>query len=187
MTDDRFTICFDGTIASDADPLTVRQRLQAMFKLDDIGIARLFNGKPVIVKRNVSAATAAQFERAFTQAGAVVQILSAESADIAAPPEDMEAAKEAEPTAERASVSAIATAVSAPIAMNVSPGLSLAPQESFHAAAPELKMPAPDTSHLSLVSAPDWTLEDCESTPDSVRLPDTSQLSLVEKDPVPDS
>ncbi len=74
MPDVHFDLSFNGTLVPDADPIAVRRQLGALFKLDEAGIAQLFIGKPVLVRRAVDVATAAKFERVFHQAGAVLTI-----------------------------------------------------------------------------------------------------------------
>ncbi|MCK7579025.1 MAG: hypothetical protein MZV65_27050 [Chromatiales bacterium] len=51
---------------------------------------------------------------------------------------------------------------------------------------PRVKMPDLDLSHLSLVGGSDWSLADCERTPEPVHIPDISHLRLDEIEPTPD-
>ena len=96
MADVHFDLSFDGTLAPGAEPLAVRQQLAAIFKLDEPGVARLFTGKPVFIKREVDVATAAKFERVFNQAGAILRITPS---DAASQPEATHSAPSPTPTA----------------------------------------------------------------------------------------
>jgi len=172
VTDARFDLCFDGALQPDADPDLVRQRLAAAFRLDDQGLARLFCGKRVFIRHEVDVTTAAKLDRVFKQAGALLEIIPCDVA--ATPPDDVGAAPlEPEPTPE-------------PDPPAAESGLSLAPAGGFIEMTPAVKMPDLDTSHLSIVSEADWTLEDCEQTTAPAPVADISHLTLVEMDPLPD-
>jgi hypothetical protein len=163
MADERFDLSYKGLIAPGADPDRARERLTAIFKLTDKGAERLFTGKPVIVKRDVDAATAAQLEKVFAHAGAVLTVTPVEGTGL---PESAVAAPH---SSEPPQIQGIDTS-----------HLSLAPapdpiylEEPSAASFPEI-----DLSHLSLVPGDDWTLQDCE--PPSTPIPelDTSYLIL---------
>lgn len=160
MSDQRFDLTYKGLVAPGADPETARQRLTGVFKLSDKGAERLFTGRPVVVKRDVDAATAGRFKKIFAHAGAVLTITpvadSGSAADqelAAAPPPQADDPRDGAP-------------------------LSLAPQwgdlESPPAAAP----PVLDLSYLSLVPGDKWTLEDCQAPPTPIPELDTSALEL---------
>lgn len=158
MADVRFDLSFDGTLAPDVEPQVVRQQLAAIFKLDEPGVARLFTSKPVFIKREVDVATAAKFERVFQQAGAILTITPS------AVPDAPEPAR-------------------APAAS----GLTLAPPGGVFDAPAPVTRPDLDMSYLSLVSSPDWSLEDCEPIVAPRPIGDLSHLSLVDLDPSPNS
>jgi hypothetical protein len=163
MSEERFDLSYEGLIAPGADPDRARTRLTAVFKLTDKGVERLFTGKPVIVKRNVDAATAAQFEKVFAHAGAVLTVTPVEGSGL--PELAAVGADSSEPPQSRG----IDTS-----------HLSLAPspdpvylEETASTSFPEI-----DLSGLSLVPGNDWTLEDCEPPPTPVPELDTSYLIL---------
>ncbi|MBK1717520.1 hypothetical protein [Thiocystis violacea] len=162
MPDARFDLLFDGTLKPEADPADARQRLRAVFKLDAAGIERLFGGKPVMIKRDVDAATAARFKRIFDEAGAILGLTLIESSEA---PANQPAATHP-PQAPGA--------------------LQLAPMDGFLEEPHEVKMLDLDTSYLSLVPGPEWSLEDCEPRLPQTRLPDISHLTLADKDEGPD-
>ncbi|MFD2111781.1 hypothetical protein [Thiorhodococcus fuscus] len=160
MAEQRFDIAFDGRMIPGADPVLARRRLQSLFKLDEAGIARLFSGKPVFIKRDVDAPTANQFEKVFNQLGAILRLIPIEADDEA---QDQSFSSSVETGSQ----------------------LSLAPQDGFLEEPPTVKMPDLDLSHLSLVQGSDWSLEDCEAPPPATQTPDTSHLSLAEIEPDP--
>jgi hypothetical protein len=164
MSEQRYDLSYRGLLCTGADPEEVRRRLSAIFKLNDAGLARLFTGKPVIVKRDVDADTAAQFERLFTQAGAELTVVALETT-------------EPEPVA--------AEADDGPQGLSIDTSmLALAPPGGVLEEPPPAVSAELDISYLSLVTGDDWTLADCEPPPTPIPLPDLSYLTLV---PLPDS
>jgi hypothetical protein len=168
VADERFDLSYRGLIAPGADPGDVRRRLTAIFKLTDQGVERLFTGKPVIVKRNVDAAIAAQFEKIFAHAGALLTVT---------PAEEQESAGEAESPVAARSGEAL------PAGQGDAPRLTLAPQGGVLGDPPSSASAEIDTSYLSLVPGYDWTLEDCEPPPTPIPEPDLSYLTLVPNEP----
>ena len=146
MTEDRYDLSFDGTLSPEADPDEVRRRLMAIFKLSESGAQRLFTGRAMIVKRNVDAATAAQFQQVFATAGAVLRLSRVESAD----GRDQPGADQPSGDDVRAPVSGRAIDTS---------GLSLAPPGGRLEEPPEYVIPVLDLSHLSLVPGEPLSLE----------------------------
>ncbi len=170
MSETLFDLSFDGTLAADADPAVVRQHLAALFKLDAAGVAILFSGQPVVVKRAVDGATAARFEQAFHQAGAVLLLTPT-------PTEPAPVAPAPLPPA--------ATAVADNPRFIAAPDvLEVLPQDGFIEQEPVVKMPALDTSYLSLVTAADWSLADCQLAVAPAPVADFSHLSLAAIDPI---
>lgn len=163
MADERFDLSYKGLIAPGADPDLARERLTAIFKLTDKGAERLFTGKPVIVKRNADAATAAQLEKVFAHAGAILTVTPIEDAGLPA------------------STAAERDALEPSRAQGIdSSHLSLAPAPDpvYLEEPPSTSFPEIDLSHLSLVSGDDWTFEDCEPPPTPIPELDTSYLTL---------
>ncbi|HYN76179.1 MAG TPA: hypothetical protein VES73_00095 [Lamprocystis sp. (in: g-proteobacteria)] len=164
MSDERFDLSYLGLIAEGADPTHTRQRLCGIFKLTDKGADRLFTGRPVIVKRDVDAATAARFKKVFAQAGAILTITPVAAAGGPGDDDPMAGADGAEPARVRALGS---------------PVLSLAPPSGDLEEPPIGGGVNPDISGLSLVPGDDWTLEDCAPPATPTPEPDISKLSLV--------
>lgn len=170
MVGARFDIFFAGELSANANPTEVRRRLQRRFRLSEDGVARLFSGHMVTVKRDVDAATASRYREIFQDAGALIEIHPVEATS-ETPPADA-----AEP---------LASSVS-PEPEEKIPTQSKEPGTERHRAVGEpLERPPSrdfamiDTSHLSLVPGQDWTLEDCKPELPPIKLPDISHLELV--------
>jgi len=80
---EKFNVVFNGITEPNQDIEDVKQRLAAILKLDAPGIARLFDGSAVTIKKNVDAATAEKYNQAFKGSGAVCII---EPVDVAPKP-----------------------------------------------------------------------------------------------------
>ena len=164
MSDQRFDLSFSGALRPGTDPEQARRFLTEAFRLNDQDAARLFSGRPMLIKRGVDAATAARVEQVFARAGAVLTVRPV-----------------AEPDAQGGALSPGATApprVQDPAAS----GYTLAPEGEFIDRSPPVRPPALDLGHLSLVPGQDWTLTDCTPPPATKPPPDTSRLSL---EPIP--
>ena len=70
----RYNVIFDGKTTRGRDVGRVKESLKSLLKTDDRGIDRLFSGRPVIIRKNVDAASAEKFQKAFEGAGAVVRL-----------------------------------------------------------------------------------------------------------------
>lgn len=68
---EKFNVVFNGKTKQNKDIEDVKQRLAAVLKLDAPGIARLFDGSAVTIKKNVDAETAEKYNQVFKEAGAV--------------------------------------------------------------------------------------------------------------------
>jgi len=169
MPDERFDLSYQGLLAPGADPQRARERLTAIFKLSEQGADRLFTGKPVVVKRNVDAATVAQFQKVFAHAGAVLTVTSVLNVDDGPAPPSLLSAEREE---------------TADTPVQAGSPLSLAPNYDVLEAGPTAAVPAMDLSYLSLVPGDEWTLEDCQPLPTPIPEPDLSYLSLTPLDPV---
>jgi hypothetical protein len=201
MSGARFDILFDGTLKPDADPRLARERLGAAFKLDAAGVERLFTGKPVAVKRDADLTTAARYKRVFEEAGAIVTLRAIEAVESPQPPPEESAPSPASavsplanqaPTATPESVVTRATSESKADTEagaktdGMAANLTAEGGFEFLEEPPRVKMPDLDLSHLSLIGGSDWSLADCEQTPETVHIPDISHLRLDEIEPTPD-
>jgi len=162
MADPNYDIIFSGELAPGADPHAVRGRIRALFKLPDETLDKLFSGRPVAIKRHADAGTAARFHEVFLGAGALVQIRPAAQAEATGLPEDR---RTAEPDAG--------------MQLQLAP-VDGAPLEK----APEIPPLNIDISHLHLIQAEGWTLEDCAPPTPAANMPDISHLTLVESEPI---
>ncbi len=71
---DRYTVFFEGRVMPGKSAGMVKERLKAALKTDDQGIAKLFTGTPVAVRRNMDLATAEKYQQVFAAAGAFCDI-----------------------------------------------------------------------------------------------------------------
>lgn len=74
MSDTEFDIIFRGDIVIGQQLADVKARLQQLFKADAARIEQLFSGRPVPVKRKISAAEAEKYRAVLLKAGARVDV-----------------------------------------------------------------------------------------------------------------
>ncbi|WP_296806306.1 phosphate-starvation-inducible PsiE family protein [Thiocapsa sp.] len=79
MERNRFDIQFSGDLVPGTDLLAARRQIQHAFNLSDSAVGQLFGGKAVTVRRGVDSETAARYQSAFRDAGALVRIVPASS------------------------------------------------------------------------------------------------------------
>jgi len=82
---DRYTVIFEGRIMPGKSAGMVKDRLKSALKTDDQGIAKLFIGTPVAVRRNTDLATAEKYKQVFASAGAFCDIRKDGEAETRAP------------------------------------------------------------------------------------------------------
>lgn len=92
---DRYTVIFEGTIMPGKNADRVKERLKSALKTDDQGLARLFTGRPVAVRKSTDKATAEKYKKVFAVAGAFCEIR--EDAPSEAPKETRQAGAPAAP------------------------------------------------------------------------------------------
>ena len=71
----QFKLVFNGKALPDHHPAVVRGRLQKLLKTTDEQAEMLFSGKPVVVKKLTDEATMQRYSKAFTNAGAVLEVV----------------------------------------------------------------------------------------------------------------
>jgi hypothetical protein len=76
MDTKNYHVIFEGRITGEKDLADVKRQLAALFKMNAVQVESLFNGKPVVIKRDVDAQTAQKYAAAFKKAGAVCKITS---------------------------------------------------------------------------------------------------------------
>lgn len=163
MGEQRFDIIFSGELSTGTDAGVARAHLQKRFGLADAALERLFQGRPVSIKRGVDAETAARYRALFQEAGALVRIDPVPEATGVA-----ETAQQPPPTS-----------VEEPASASEQSTLGFSTETGYLEQWPPQSPPDLDLSDLSL-AADGWTLEDCAPAPLPVPLPDTSHLSIVE-------
>ena len=83
---DRYTVIFEGRIMPGKNAEMVKDRLKSVLKTDDQGVAKLFIGRPVAVRKNTDLATADKYKQVFAAAGAFCDIRKDGPAETQAPP-----------------------------------------------------------------------------------------------------
>ena len=74
MSDYRYEAVFYGQIQQGADLEEVKAAIAKMFKTDEVTLARLFSGKRIPIKQNLSAEEADKYSVAFAKAGAICEL-----------------------------------------------------------------------------------------------------------------
>lgn len=75
-----YKLVFRGDIAPGHSHLQVRERLKELFRLDEAGMEKLFCGRPVTIKRNLSEANARVWCETLLKTGAIVESAPEEDA-----------------------------------------------------------------------------------------------------------
>jgi hypothetical protein len=126
MADRRFNLLFSGQILSDFDIAVVKQNLVTQLKLTEDRVEKLFSGRLLTIKKNMSEADALRFQELFATAGA--KALLKDVTNVApAPGADKPAAKVAPATATSTSTSASPAPGADKPATKVAPAASPAP------------------------------------------------------------
>lgn len=81
----RFDLVFSGELIEGCAPARVRRDLERLFRTDADSVARLFTGRPVVIKRDLDEQTAARYRAALQQVGALCRIRPVADATAAAP------------------------------------------------------------------------------------------------------
>ena len=69
-----YEVSFSGQIQEDAQLEVVKARIAKMFKADEVTVARLFSGKRIVIKKNLTAEAADKYSIAFMKAGAICDL-----------------------------------------------------------------------------------------------------------------
>jgi len=81
---DTYKLLFRGEVLEGQHPAVVRRRLATLASYRSEHLELLFSGRPVVVKREADAATAARLQALFKQAGARLRVMSAGTEGVAA-------------------------------------------------------------------------------------------------------
>lgn len=79
---EQYDVYFRGDIAPGHKMGEVRQRLQALFKLDDERTASLFSGRPLAIRRDLDKSSAEQYRATLLKAGALVELRSSVTGEV---------------------------------------------------------------------------------------------------------
>lgn len=180
-----YDIFFSGRTVEGADPATVKRNLAKTFNMGSEQLEYLFAGNSVKVKGGVDQETAIKYRVAFRNAGALVEIQSADpvadSGNVAPPPPSPGQNPEELTLLPPRTGSLIdcAPAIQAAPLPDIS-GLSLANPGALLDEAPTPVARPIDTSNLELAPANSGSLEEYQIKKQPAKLPDISQLSILE-------
>ncbi|MDQ0126767.1 uncharacterized membrane protein YhaH (DUF805 family) [Pseudomonas lini] len=76
MSEHRYKIVFDGALLPGVEITTAKLKLAELFKTDVVAIERLFSGRPVALKRDLSQSDAQTYLQALTKTGIAARIES---------------------------------------------------------------------------------------------------------------
>ena len=76
MSENRYKIVFDGALLPGVELTTAKLKLAELFKTDVAAIERLFSGRPVVLKRDLSQSDAQTYLQALTKTGIAARIES---------------------------------------------------------------------------------------------------------------
>ena len=161
MDQERYDIYFTGKIAEGVSEQAARQNLADLFNTSVDKIARLFNGKPQLLKRGMDKASTVKYKQAFEGAGLVIAF---KKIAVTAPP-PMTKAAVADENVQNPGIAGALTL--APAGSDV-----LRAEERRQVAAVDI-----DTSNIKLASAFMTTAETKQAAPAA---PDTSHISVAE-------
>lgn len=126
MSVDLYEVIFQGQIHQDAELNQVKARIGKLFKADEVTVARLFSGKRVVIKSNLSAEAADKYSIAFARAGAICELaLVAGNGDSAEPAADRSAVADGETIGRRKIGKIAAVAAIAIVVVAAAAGVSL--------------------------------------------------------------
>ena len=83
---DRYTVIFEGRIMPGKNADMVKKRLQSALKTTDQGLAKLFTGSPVAIRKSTDLATAEKYKKVFANAGAFCEIRKDDAPGAQVPP-----------------------------------------------------------------------------------------------------
>ena len=74
MNESLYEVAFSGQIQDGAELDAVKASIARMFKADEATMAKLFSGRRVVIRKNLSAEAADKYSMAFTKAGAICEL-----------------------------------------------------------------------------------------------------------------
>ncbi|MES9992947.1 MAG: hypothetical protein ABW098_13395 [Candidatus Thiodiazotropha sp.] len=164
MTADSYDVYFSGAIIKDSDPLEVKRKIGALFKLEGDKLDRLFSGKPIPIKRGVDMERAIKFRVTFRDAGGLVDIVPAGEP----PPAP-------KPRPQTSSPPAPSIAASSPPAETSEMTFADGPMEPAANAEEVTPIAVPD---FELSSAQGFDLSDCTPEVEAAEIPDISAMQM---------
>lgn len=173
MSDPLYQLVFDGRLRPGITPDDARASIGTRFRLNERQVERLFSGRPVTVKRKLDASDAQRYQRAFLEAGAIVEVRPLESATTQ--DEGRDTATSGSP--QDADLGQQIAGAGVETMFQLLPvGATIDGQTTSD---PPV---APDTSRLSLAPREASSLEDCAPTPAAPPTLDLSRYELLPPD-----
>jgi hypothetical protein len=173
MSETRYSLVFDGRLQAGTSLRQARDAIQDRFKLSSRQLERLFSGGSVTVKRDLDAASADRYQRAFLDAGAIVE---RRALDQKTKPAPLRATTSHDDARDEPGVDSGTQAQDTNALELLPPGATVSEERAGTVP------PPPDTSRLSLALPEDSGLHDC--TPQSSAPPklDLSRYRLLPLD-----
>lgn len=152
MADQQFKIVYAGRLAEGANQPEVATALARLFKTEVAKIAPMFSGQPVVLRKGLDAATAAQYLAVLAKAGALAEQVAMTDAPSPEPAPAAQAATASSelPAALAPPAPAIARAAEA---QPEAPDLGLAAVGALLVEAIDVQAPEVDISGLSMAAA----------------------------------
>lgn len=112
-----FEVIFRGDIVAGQQLMAVKERLKALFKVDDARIEQLFSGRPEVIKKGLDQVTASRYRDTLFKAGALVQIRQQAAGTSASEAVRAPSSAPAAPVTQPAVATAVETAVETDVEM----------------------------------------------------------------------
>jgi hypothetical protein len=174
MAEERYNLVFRGEILEGHPIGRVQKKLRGLLKIDADEVSKLFQGRPMTLKRGVDRTTALRYKKAFEDAGARLRVVARK--DLAGPEAAVPEPHD-EPADDRRQTRDLNRPVVAPAWELAPAGADLVRPEER---APQASATVPDVSHLSAAPANSGSLEDVVPKAPAPPPPDVSAISLAE-------
>lgn len=86
MSDKHFQVVLSGKLAEGMTPEQVKANVAALFKVGVDKVEKLFNGRPVVIKKGLDASSAQKYQMALQRAGALCQVVDTSPPAAETPP-----------------------------------------------------------------------------------------------------
>lgn len=191
MATEHYNLIFRGELLEGHAVGAVQKKLAGLLKMDAARVAKLFEGKPMTLKRGVDRATAAKYQKAFKSVGAKLRVMASEgrgaAASQATPNEVKPAPRSAgakKSLAERLVAKQAGAGPASTPSAAFGPAWDLAPAGSDlvrpEERPRELPVDVPDVSHISAMPANSGSLAEVVVKEEPPPPPDVSGISVAD-------